>query len=258
MSTSISFDSNSLQTSSILTASIEHASIPAKEAQMFAIAHANKSVIPYVGYPSRSIRVSGKVIGTSISNLDTLLDTFRGYFRGTDKNLDIGYGGSTRRFIATLNGLSIDRPGGLQYANFDAEFICTEPFGRNTTTSSALSANGRTLSSYTDSHTFSGTAPFQLPIITIDINSITGGTGFLQFENSANGQGILITGQTFVADDLIVIDCAAKSVTLNGNDIDFLGAFPEFEVGSSQSFTTTDGFTARNYDIDVDYYPLFL
>jgi hypothetical protein len=256
MSTSISFDSNSLQTSSILTASIEHASLPAKEAQLYALAHGNKSTIPYVNYPNKSIRVSGKVIGSSVSNLDTLLDTFRGYFRGTDKNLDIGYGGSTRRYIATVNAISIDRPGGLQYANFDIEFICTEPFGRNTTAASALTATGRTAAAYTDDHTFLGTAPFQLPIITITITAVTGGTGFLKFANSGNGQGILITGQTFAADDIVIINCEEKSVTLNGEDIDFIGAFPEFPPGD-QSFSYTDGFTTRTFDIDVDYYPLF-
>ncbi len=262
MSTAISFDSNSLQTASILTADISHESLPAKSANMFALSHANKSVIPFVSYSDRTIKVSGKIIGSSIADLDSKLDTFRGYFRGTDKNLDIDYNGSTRRYIATVNGISIERPGGLQYANFDIEFICTEPFGRNTsvtTPSSSFSpsAAGRTSSAYTDAHTFLGTAPYQLPVITITLTAVTGGTGFLSFGNSGNNQGITITGQTFVNGDVIEIDCANKTVKKNGVAIDFLGAFPEFPPGA-QSMAYADGFTTRTFTISVTYYPMWL
>lgn len=256
MSTNITFDGNDLQTASILTSSIQHASIPAKDMKLLSLAHANRSSIPYSNYPSRSIRISGKLVAASIAAMDALEDTFKGYFRGQDKNLDIDFNSGTRRYIATLSGLSIDRPGGLQFANFDAEFVCTEPFGRNTASTSALSADNRTSAAYTDEHTFLGTAPYQLPVITITIDAVTGGTGFLKFSNSGNGQGILITGQTFAAADVIIIDCVEKSVTLNGEDIDFIGAFPEFPPGT-QSFSYTDGFTTRTFDIDVDYYPLF-
>lgn len=257
MSTTITFDSNDLQTSSILTADIAHESIPEKDAKLYALAHANRSVIPFVSYPARKIKLSGQVIGTGISNLDSVLDTFRGYFRGKDKNLDIGYAGGTRRYIATLNALSIDRPGGLHFANFNAELVCTQPFGKATSATTALTANNRTLSGYTDAHTFLGTAPYQLPVITISIDSVTGGTGYMFFGNSANNQGITITGQTFVATDVIEIDCENKTVKLNGTEIDFLGAFPEFEPGA-QSMSYSDGFTTRQFDITVTYYPLYL
>lgn len=257
MATGITFDSNSLQTSSILTADISHESIPVKEAKLYNLAHANASKIPYVSYPSRSIRIAGKVIGTSIADLDSKLDSFRAYFIGTDKNLDIDYNGSTRRYIATVNGLSIDRPGGLQYAKFEAEFMCTQPFGRNTAATTALTAAGRTLSGYTDLHTFLGTAPYQLPVITITITAVTGGTGAVTFANSANSQGVTITGQTFVATDVIEIDCLNKTIKKNGVAIDFLGAFPEFAPGS-QSMTYSDGFTTRTFTILVTYFPMYL
>lgn len=256
MSTNVTFDTNDLQTSTILTSEIDHGSMPEKSVSLYALAHANRGNIAYTGFSSRRVRLAGKLIGTSISNLDTLIDTFKGYLNGQDKNLDIDYAGGTRRYIATLNGLSIDRPYGLVHANYVAEFVCSEPFGRNTTTTSALSATARTASSYTDNHTFLGTAPFQLPIITITINSVTDGDNFLKFSNSGNSQSILLAGVTFAAADVIVIDCEEKLVTLNGDEIDFIGAFPEFPPGD-QSFAYSDGFTARNFDIDVDYYPMW-
>lgn len=258
MATNITFDSNDLQTNNILTASIQHNSIPIKDAKMYSLAHANRSTIPHVNYPSRTVRISGKIIDTSVAGLEARLDTFKGYLRGTDKNLDIDFASTTRRYIATVNGSSIDQPGGLTYANFEVEFVCTEPFGRNTTSTKALDGNARTSASYTDSHTFLGTAPYQLPVITIVLTAVTGGDDHLMFSNDATGQAILILGQTFVNGDTIVIDCEEKSVTLNGTEIDFLGAFPEFEPGVSTDFTYTDGFTTRTFNIDVDYYPMWL
>ena len=254
--TNITFDGNDLQTANILTASIDHESIPVKDAKIYGFAHANRSAIPFINYPSRVIRVSGKVIGSSIADLDSRLDTFRGYFRDKDSNLDIDYNSSTRRYIATLNALSIERPGGLTFANFSAEFVCTQPFGQNTSTTSALSATGRTSATYADVHAFLGSAPFQLPVITITINSVTGGDSFLSFTNDANDQGITIVAE-FAASDVIEIDCKNRTVKINGTEVDFLGAFPEFEPGS-QTMDYADGFSARNFNIDVDYYPMFL
>lgn len=257
MATGISFDENDLQTANILTAEISHENNPNKDAPMSPLAHSNRSNIPFVNYPSRSIRISGKIIGSSIADLDSRIDDFKAYFLGTDRNLDIDYDSGTRRYIATANAVSIDRPGGLSYANFSVEFICTRPFGRNTSSTDALSETGRTNAAYTDPHTFVGNAPFQLPIITITLTAVTGGTGFLSFSNNGNGQGITITGQTFANGDVIEIDCEEKTVKLNDELIDFMGAFPEFPPGD-QSFSYSDGFTTRTFSINVDYYPYFL
>jgi len=258
MATEVSFDGNDLQTASILISNMSgHDSMPEKEMERFSLAFSNSSTVMDPNYPSRTIQLSGKIIGTSISDLDSKLDTFKAYFRGKEKNLDIDHAGGTRRYIASLNSMSIDRPNGLSFANFDIEFFCSNPFGKATSSTSALSASARTLGSYTDSHTFIGTAPYQLPVITITLNTVTGGTGHLSFSNDDTGQSINITGQSFVDDDVIEIDCVNKTVKLNGAEIDFMGAFPEFEPGS-HDFTYGDGFATRNFDINVDYYALYL
>ena len=257
--TTITFDSNDLQTASILTESIEHSSIPTKDVKLYALAHANKSVIPHVSYPSKRIRISGTLIAASIVAMDALEDTFKSYFRGTDKNLDIGHNSGTRRYIATVNGMSIDRPGGLQYAKFNIEFVCTDPFGRNTSTSSALSADNRTLASYDDDdYVFLGTAPFQLPVITILYDAISGGTAkTVSYGNGDTGQTISIT-RTWVAGETLVIDTFNRTVMVDSVEVDFTGAFPIFEPGASSLIYTDDFTTSRTFDIDVDYYPRYL
>jgi hypothetical protein len=252
MATNVVFAGNSLQTSQILTAEIDMADIPTKDAKLYVLAHANASKIPFTSYPSRTVKISGRLIGTSIANLDALIDTFKGYLAQQDQNLDVDYNGSARRFIATVNATSISRPGGLAWASFSVEFICTNPYGLNTSTTSALSAAGRTASAYTDAYTFLGTAPYQLPIATITLTAVTGGTAqSITWGNGGNGQAISVT-RTWAAADVLVIDSVAKTVTVNGLPVAFTGAFPEFPIGA-QSLQYNDGFTTRTFTIGVVY-----
>lgn len=256
MATGLTFATFNLQTNNIITSDIDHFSIPEKDAKLYALAHANQSSLPFVSYPSKTINTKGYITDTTIALLDTRLDLFKGYFIGTDQNLDIDYAGGTRRYIATVNKLGITRPNGLTYATFDIEFMCTQPFGQNTAATTALTATGRTLSGYTDSHTFIGTAPYQLPVITITYTAVVSGTGYMIFSNGGNGQGISIT-RTWAASDVLVIDCAQKTVTVNGVAVTFTGAFPEFPPGA-QTFSYSDGFTSRTFNVSVVYNAMFL
>jgi hypothetical protein len=257
MATAITFDSNNLQTNNIQTADILHEQYPTKYAPVYVIAHDNASKIPFQDYPNKVITIRGKVIDTSIAGLDARLDSFRAYFTGKDKNLDIGYNGVTRRYIATATAISIDRPGGLAYADFEIEFTATQPFGQDTGNTTALSASGRTLGTYTDAYTFLGTAPSQLPLITITFSVLTGGTNqSLTLTNGGNGQGITIT-RTWAATDVVTIDCLNKTVQVNGADVAFTGAFPEFPPGA-QNFSYVDTFTTRTFAITVTYKVMYL
>lgn len=256
--TNLSYDSNSLQTANILTNSIDHFSLPTKTLNLYALAQANRSAIPYISYPSKTITVTGVIVDTTIAGLDARLDTFRSYFVGQDKNLDIDYNGSTRRYIATVNTLTIDRPGGLLYANFSIEFICVIPFGTDTSQTTILNPTGRTLAAYTDSYTFAGTAPYQKPIFTITFTAISGGTTkTVTVGNASNGQSISVT-RTWTAGDVLVVDTTLKTVTVNGVAVDFTGAFPEFPPGA-QSITYNDNFTtSRTFNYNVVYAKTYL
>ncbi len=159
--------------------------------------------------------------------------------------------------MCTLVGLDIDRPGGLAYANFTAQFFCTIPFGMATSATTANTENNMTGATDSWTHSYVGTAPYQLPVVTITIDSGTGLDGHLTISNNANGQGITIIGQTFVATDVIVIDSKNRTVKLNGTEIDFLGSFPELAPGSQQ-INYADGFTTRQFDITITYVPLYM
>lgn len=263
MTGAISFNTNNLQTYlastavGIITNSIEHTNLPAKDAALYGLANTDRSVIPYVGYPSKAISIAGVIAGSTQANLDSRIDSFKAFFNGKDKDLDIEYNGTTRRYVATVNTISVQRRQKSLLATFEIQFVCTLPFGKNTSATTALNQSGRTLSGYTDPYTFLGTAPFQLPVFTITYSAVTGGASYVQIGNSGNGQSIMITDQTWVAADVLEIDVANRTVKKNGVEIDFLGAFPEFAPGA-QNFSYSDGFTTRTFTELVTYYPMYL
>jgi Siphovirus-type tail component, C-terminal domain len=259
--TAISFDSHDLQSfsggSGILVSNIQHAGKSAKRAQTYALSHANASQIPFVEYPSKPIEVSGKIIGTSIADCDNQIDLFNSYLLKNNGNLDIGYNGGTRRYIATATNINVDRPGGLLYANFDITFTCTQAFGQDVNPTTILNTSGRTSANYSDNYTFGGTAPYQQPVFTITYSSVSGATSkAVIIGNNSNSQEITVE-RTWSNGDVLVIDSSKSIVTVNGIAADFTGAFPLFAPGA-QTITYSDGFSSRSFSVDYVYNVLYV
>lgn len=259
MNGDLTYNSNDLQTYNkttnvgIVTNVIEHTNLPEKAAALFGLADADGSSIPNINYPSKKVNIAGMIKGSSQANLDDRIDTFKGYFVGKDKNLDITYGSSTRRYIATANTVSVVRQDKSLFATFAIEFICTNPFGLDTSNTNLWAAKTAFSSAtFTETPTVGGTAPFQLPVITITINSLTGSGDYIQIANDNNNQELLIYGVGLDAADVVVIDCINRAVTVNGDPVDYSGTFLELEPGAN-SITYTDGFTTRSIDISAVY-----
>lgn len=259
MNGDLTFNSNDLQTFNtgtkvgINTNVINHTNLPDQLAALYAKADTDGSAIPAINYPTKKVSIGGTIHGSTQADLDSRIDTFKGYFNGKDKNLDITYSGGTRRYIATKNALSVDRENTALFATFQVEFICTNPFGLDTSTTNLWTAkNNFTSATFTETPTVGGTAPYQLPIFTITIDALTGAGDYVQISNDNNNQEILIYGQVLTAGDVIVIDCSTRTVTLNGTEIDYDGTFLELEPGAN-SITYTDGFTTRTVDVSAVY-----
>lgn len=259
MNGDITYNSNDLQTYSpttdvgIITNSIEHTNLPDKVMGLYGLADADGSSIPAINYPSKKITIGGVIRGSTQADLDSRIDTFKGYFNGKDKNLDIAYGSSTRRYVATANAVSIVRQQTALYATFQIEFLCTNPFGIDTTATALFATHtGSTVATFTETPTVGGNAPFQLPIFTITLTALTGAGDYVLISNDNNNQEILIYGAGLANGDVIVIDCVERTVTLNGVEIDYSGTFLELEPGAS-SITYTNGFTTRTVTVAASY-----
>lgn len=269
MNGDLTFDTNDLQTYSpatdtgIITNLIDHTSIPEKIAELYIKADADGSSIPAINYPSKKVTIGGVIKGSSQADLDSRIDTFKGYFNGKNKNLDITYGADEdddpliRRYIATANTVSVTRQQKVFWAEFTVEFICTQPFGVDTTATVITNTANHTSSSLNVTPTIGGSAPVQYPVFTITIDALTGTGDYVQISNDNNGQDMLLYGLGLEAGDVIVIDCFNRTVTVNGDMVDYNGAFLELEPGAN-SLTYADGFATRTVDILINYYKRWL
>lgn len=259
MDGSLSYNSNSLQTfdpstkTGINTNSIVHTNVPDSVAELYIKANANDSNVPDQEYPTKTISLGGTIHGSNQANLDDRIDTFKGYFVQRNKSLDIAYGSGTRRYtVMKANSVSIERQDKALYATFTIDLIC-KPFGEDTSTTNLWTAKtGFTSATFTEEPTIAGNAPVQLPIFTITINSLTGTGDYVQISNDNNNQEILLYGLGLAADDVIVIDCEQRTVTVNDIEVDYYGTFLELEAGAA-SITYTDGFTTRDVDVSGVY-----
>lgn len=259
MNGAVSYNTNDLQTYDpstnvgIITNVIDHTSNPDKAMSLYGLADADGSSIPSINYPSKPIGLEGAIKGSSAADLDDRIDAFKGYFTGKDKNLDIAYGSGTRRYVATARAIPVVRKVKPLFATFSVDLICTSAFGVDTSNTNLWTAKtGFTSNTFTETPTVGGNAPFQLPIITITINSLTGAGDYVQISNDNNNQELLIYGLGLANSDVIVIDCVERKVTVNGDEVDYYGTFLELEPGAN-SITYTDGFTTRNIDISAVY-----
>lgn len=258
MNGSLTYNSHSLQTYDratrvgIITDSIQHNDAPASVGDLITLANVSDSAVPTNEYISKSISITGTISGSSQADLDDRIDTFKSYFNKRNKFLDIDFGSGTRRYtVMKINSVAVSRQNVVLWANFAVEFIC-KPFGIETTPTVIANLTNETAGSHTFNPVIGGSAPYQLPVITITINSKTGAGDYLQVSNDQNGQQILLTGLALAAGDVVVIDAAKHEVTRNGTEVNYSGTFIEFEPGA-QAFTITDGWTTRSKNILIEY-----
>lgn len=253
----LSFNGEDIETDEVKITTLEYFSLPKKDMSVFELANSDLSSVVNVNYPNKIIKIGGTIQCTTLIDLDTQIDNFKALFNAKEANLDIDHSTTTRRYIATVNVLDIRRTIALTHAEFSLEFICSNPFGLETTLTTISNLTAYTTAGYTVTPTIGGSAPYQLPIITLELNTITGTGDYVQFTNDNNNQEILLTGLGLADGDIIVINCEERTVTLNGDPADYFGTFLELEPGSG-SITYLDGFTTRNIDLNISYYKRYL
>lgn len=263
MDGNVTYNSVSLQTYNpatrvgIIIRSIKHTDAPDSMGDAVSIANASDSNVPTFEHTNKLITITGTISGSTQSDLDNRIDAFKGYFNRRNKNLDIVYSTGTRRYIAMkTNGISVDRQNKVLWAEFTVVLFC-KPFGIDTTATTLGTTTGGTAPSNTYTPTVGGSAPYQLPIITVTVTALTGSGDFIQVSNDLNGQTTIVTGLGLVAGDVVVFDSLNRLVTRNGTKVDYAGTFIELEPGAA-SFTVTDGFTTRTKNVLAQYYKRWL
>jgi len=243
------FNSYNLQTSNIITEKVLHTSAPENDLITESKARRDGSFLMSNYWRKKTIFVTGHIIGTSISNLESRIDTLKQNLVGQKKSLDVGYAGGTRRYTATVKSITIEREHFNSYwCPFSIEFECANPFGE------AISSTTETLLAQTSS-------PFSkvitmigsigaYPVITIDLTSGDNVTA-IEIKNTTLGDFITIA-RSFSDAESLVVDCENLTVQVDSTEVDFTGVFPAFEIGTNTVDITVTG-TPFNVDLTLVY-----
>jgi phage-related protein len=254
MSSSVSFNNHSLQDDNIITEKVFHLSVPEINQVLEAKSRRNGSLLMSNYFTQRRIRMEGVIKDTSIEALDTRIDLIKSYLVGEEKNLDIGYITGTRRYIATLSNLTVEREHyNTNWTPFSMEFACAEPFGRDTT-NTEISSNGNTTSPFSEVFIIPGTIG-ACPVITLTLNTGDNVTA-IKVENATTDEYMTIT-RDYSNSDILEVDCLNMTVKANTVAVDYLGVFPSFDSGSNTLRITVTG-TPFNIDLDISYLSLYL
>lgn len=249
MSVGITFNGTSLQNPPTIITSERRPTIK-RDASRFSLARAHGVKQTGVFQREKVIELEGTIIGTSVANCDSLIDSFLQAISAEEANLDMDWNGGTRRYVCTADSPIITQPSSAGMATFNVQFVCSAGYGVDTASSTLLSSTVSTTATATNAVTVGGTFKDQTPVITVTLNSGTGLTSkSFTISNPATGVGITIT-RTWVAADVIVIDCANLTVKVNGSLVDYSGAFPTWAPGSG-NIRSVDTLTTRNISMSA-------
>ena len=249
----LSFNGISLQDSNVIVRDISFESVDNRNINFQSLGRDGGKAVDDK-FEIKTIRMSGIIKDTSSALLDDRIDDLKRDIVGVlDKDLDIDYISGTRRYVASCTNFAINREFyHLTYVEWQAEFRVTKPFGKDidTTTGEYSAITTGTV----DSINIGGSAK-PLPKLQLTVNSETNLTQ-IEFQNLTTGDTITIN-EDFTAGDVLVIDMDDFTIELNGESVDYSGAFPEFETGWNDFYTWFEG-DAYNVDLKIIYYKLWL
>lgn len=249
---SVSFDGVDLTTITGLTVlAIDPNPTLRRNLSIYDIARANKSKTTASYHTEKNIQIRVNIVASTRALLESYIDSLMGILHDTESTLSISQSGSTREYTATYSDSTLSYQGG-SYSEIELNFICSDKFGYETNYTTLLDGVNYSSAQKTNSLVFSGSAPTQVPIISLYYSILNSGDGaYVKIGNSVNGQYITIT-RNWTSTDELEIDCQNKSVKVNDVEVDFVGAFPEWKTGNGQIFYQ-DSFLSRQYNTTILY-----
>lgn len=218
----------------------------------------------FTRYAAKQLTVNGRLIARSIVGKQQLVDWLG---RDLAKGLQKLYVGAPddRYYYARLQGsltfqASMEFP---QETGYAAPLLALDPFAYANVASSSVNNAQSTTVSGDQRHKVLTLTPggsiYSWPLVTITVPAGGPyGTTSIWVTNITTGQTITIA-RTWAANDILLIDCAAKTVTVNGVRVDYAGTFPyldprqgatnAFEINSTSTsqptLNTTVAWTSR-------------
>ena len=248
---SIQLDSTELVNSTYNVAGISDDTTAERIVDLLESAGIDGGVIVSDRFGTKTISISGILIGTSASDLQTKIDALNELFSRKDKNLDITPpSGTLRRYVVRMVGsVRYDRRYyHNDYVPFRADFLVPEGVGKASSSTSAYSELNKALervpASGSDELTFLGSAQPK-PLITITIDTL-GKLDLIKVLDDDNTRELAIEiDSTYATGDILKIDLAGETVIRERAGVDttvpYRGQFPKWVLGANDFHTEFQG-----------------
>jgi hypothetical protein len=240
---SIKFDNQELVGSTYIPRFVKHESNPDRELNSAELSGEDGSVFISTRWGKKIIKIQGIITGSTQAELEDNIDDFKELLAREEKNLDIEWNGTTRRYVATCSKHEFDRDYfNLLFVPWTAEFVVLSGEGKDTAETTAYdnNINGSSTDYTTITFSLSGSkGPKPTILFTISGVALVGTTFGLEIKNEDTGDRIIHTDiGNWTDSKLILFDYVNKIVKNNfdGNYIsrEFYGSFSKFKIGTNK------------------------
>lgn len=225
--------------------SIDTYKVGSRNLSIFPIARQNSNKTSAAFYQGRKINIGVYITAPNRDLLDKTIDTLFSYISTIEGTLAIPQSGTTRLYTATYSSMQVTALKG-GFMDFTLTFECSDSYGYDAKYTQIDSRTGLTSGNMSTAYTQGGTAETQVPHFEIKYTGSSANTGSVTIGNQNTGQAIVVAA-TFSQYDILVVDSQKKIVQINGVDVAFTGAFPEFAIGPA-TFYYLDTFTSRTFN----------
>jgi len=244
------FDGFSFSDNGIVLTNINHMTLAKRENQIDKRANRDGGVLVQSQLSTKPIMLEGYYTGDTKIDAENMYDTLAQALNRQSRPLVVPHAGGTRRFIATPENIIISQPNGLNRIVFSLDFVVPEGNSVDEATTNLVS-QAVTTATTTIPLTVIGSVKAR-PLISIVINTVSGGTGAtVTIRNARDFTGLTMTGN-YVAGDTLIIDAENFQIFHNGLLVEPVGRIPTWEPGAG-SLYYSDTFGSRNVQINATY-----
>lgn len=231
-------------------------SIPTKEVNNLKLSNSDGSKTISANYKSREIIIEGIIGVASRPLMEATRDTLLSYLTPAEAVLELDQSGVRRKYTATVSNIVFSEAKG-GFITFTITFLCADPFGYDFKVTEPSLAGAISTRNSQKSFTILGTYE-ALPLITVSVNSVTGGTSkYITIANARTGAAISVT-RTWTGNDVLAIDNFNKTVKVNGTAVNYVGKFMSFQPTTSELLNYDDNFSTRSVTLLMSYYKRWL
>ena len=230
---------------------------PARAISISRLARADGAKLVNSQYGTKEIVLEGFISSTSRANYEVARDLLMKNLQAQEATLRFSQAGANRDYTATVENIIFNNTGG-GFGTFSIKFVCSTPFGFDTSDTTALNASSNTAATSTKTFSAIGGSYKVEPTITVEVSAISGGTGkYIKLTNPATGKYIKVT-RNWAVNDTFLVNCKTKTVTVEGVAVDYTGVFPTWDTADTQLQYDDDFTTSRTVLLTFTYKKTYL